>query len=164
MADPDPGHTHASPPSLAAPYDLRSAHPTTDFVEDPTPVESPDILPLAALPRCFQNAMAPLADYWNVVGMGLGGTWPLSLDNYISQNTFGELITHAEDLITILLEDSPECPAAPSTVDRIRQRLRAGASEAASEAQGFPAVRIPFLAPGNVYLRNDDALLATLLC
>lgn len=134
VADPDPSQMQAVPALPAGVHDLRAQPALLDSALGQTYVSSPDLLPLAALPQAFQEALAPLADYWHVVGMAMGGAWPDCLDSYILQDTFGELVSHAGDLVSILLEDSLQCPATPAALDRVRSRLRAGASEAAVAA------------------------------
>lgn len=138
VADPDPSQMNSWPALPAGVPDLRAEPTLQDSASIPTAVALPDLLPLAALPQSFQDALAPLAEYWQVVGMAFGGPWPEPLDSYIAQDAFGEVVSHAEDLVAILLEDTPQCPVPVAELDRIRHRLGAGAREAAATGGTAP--------------------------
>lgn len=143
VADPDPSQVNSWQALPDSEYDLRDEADLPVPASSPTAAQSPEVLPLTTLPEIFRNALAPLADYWEVVGMSLGGAWPDSLDTYLIKDTFGDLIAHAEELVAVLLEDTPDCPASTAAVERIRHRLRnAAASEADAADQKDTTVRL----------------------
>lgn len=85
---------------------------------------SQSILPLRGLPQYFVQALEPIAQYWQAVGMSLGTAWPVCMDRYLDDETFSPLVCLAEDLMNILMEATTACRLSQSMLQRLKAHMQ----------------------------------------